>query len=77
MKEKSHKELQPDEERSDIMKSLDVRLDGPFHFDKDFEDFPIPKELRDARIRYLNPGIEETSEEILKSLKHEHSRKTL
>lgn len=77
MKEKPHKELQSNEERSDIMKSLDVRLDGPFHFDKDFEDFPIPKELQDARIRQLNPDIEENSKKILQDLKHQHSRKTL
>lgn len=77
MKEKSHKELQPDEERSDIMKSLDVRLGGPFHFDKDFKDFPIPKELQDARIKRLHPDIEENSKKILQDLKHEHSRKTL
>lgn len=77
MKEKPHKELQSNEERSDIMKSLDARLDGQFHFDKDFEDFPIPKELQDARIRQLNPDIEENSKKILQDLKHEHSRKTL
>lgn len=77
MKEKPHKELQSNEERSDIMKSLDARLDGPFHFDKDFEDFPIPKELQDARIRQLNPDIEENSKKILQDLKHKHSRKTL
>lgn len=77
MKDKSHKDLRSNEERLDIMKSLDVRLDGPFHFDKDFEDFPIPKELQDARNRYLNPRVEETSEKILKDLKHEHSKKTL
>lgn len=77
MKEKSHKELQLNEERSDIMKSLDVRLDGPFYFDKDFEDFPIPKDLQDARIKHLHPEIEENSKKILQDLKHEHSRKTL
>lgn len=77
MKEKSHKELQSNEERSDLMKSLDARLGGPFHFDKDFEDFPIPKELQDARIRQLNPDIEENSKKILQDLKHKHSRKTL
>lgn len=77
MKEKSHKELQSNEERSDMMKSLDARLSGPFHFDKDFEDFLIPKELQDARIRQLNPDIEENSKKILQDLKHQHSRKTL
>lgn len=77
MKERSHKELQSNEERSDIMKSLDARLSGPFHFDKAFEDFPIPKELQDARIRQLNPDIEENSKKILQDLKHQHSRKTL
>lgn len=77
MKEKSHKELQSSEERSDMMKSLDTRLDGPFHFDKDFEDFPIPKELQEARIKRLHPDIEENSKKILQDLKHKHSRKTL
>lgn len=77
MKEKSHKELQSNEERLDMMKSLDTRLDGPFHFDKDFEDFPIPKELQDARIKHLHPDIEENSKKILQDLKHKHSRKTL
>ena len=76
MKEKSHKELQSSEERSDIMKSLDIRLGGPFHFDKDFEDFPIPKELQDARTKYLHLDIEENSKK-LKDLKHAHARKTL
>lgn len=77
MKERSHKELQSNEERSDMMKRLDARLRGPFHFDKSFEDFPIPKELQDARIRQLNPDIEENSKKILQDLKHKHSRKTL
>ena len=77
MKEKPHKELQSNEERLDMMKSLDARLRGPFHFDKDFEDFPIPKELQDARIKQLNPDIEENSKKILQDLKHEHSKKTL
>lgn len=67
-----------DNERCDIMKSLDVRLSGPFDFGgKDFKDFPIPKELRDARIKYLHPDIEENSKKILEDLKHEHARKTL
>lgn len=77
MKEKSHKELQSNEEKLDMMKSLDTRLDGPFHFDKNFEDFPIPKELQDARIKHLHPDIEENSKKILQDLKHTHSRKTL
>lgn len=77
MKEKSHKELQSNEERSDMMKRFDARLGGPFHFDKDFEDFSIPKELQDARIKRLNPDIEENSKRILQDLKHKHSRKTL
>lgn len=77
MKEKSRKELQPDEERTKIMKSCSFGLGGVHFTDEDLKDRVVPEKYQDVPIRLLYPDIEETSEEILNSLKHEHSRKTL
>lgn len=77
MKERSHKELQSNEEKLDVMKNCSFGLIGVHFTDEDLKNRVVPEKYQDVPIRFLYPDIEETSEEILKSLKHEHSRKTL
>ena len=58
MKEKSHKELQPDEERIEIMKNCSFGLNGVHFTDEDLKNHVVPEKYRDVPIRFLYPEIE-------------------
>lgn len=63
MKEKSHKELQSEEERLNVMKSCSFGLYGVHFTDEDLKNHIVSEKYRDVPIRLLYPEIKIDIEE--------------